>query len=166
MLELIDLLDIASESSGLNAQDRGRKAELQIKVQNIDTEQEIKWFQRSKEKDILEEDNNTSYFMARANGRRRKTRIFSLQSDEGLIEGDKNLLVHATNFYKSLFGPNETIKISLHVPFDTVLDNIDKEMLIDNFTLDEIKTAIYQMDHNKTLGPDGFPAEFFQKFWV
>jgi hypothetical protein len=28
-----------------------------------------------------------------------------------------------------------------------------------------VKKAIFQMEHNKALGPDGFPAEFCQKFW-
>ena len=25
--------------------------------------------------------------------------------------------------------------------------------------------AISQMEHNKSLGPDGFPGEFYKKFW-
>jgi hypothetical protein len=28
-----------------------------------------------------------------------------------------------------------------------------------------LKRAIFQMEHNKATGPDGFPAEFYQTFW-
>jgi hypothetical protein len=28
----------------------------------------------------------------------------------------------------------------------------------------EIKDAIFQVEHNKAPGPDGFSAEFYQKF--
>jgi hypothetical protein len=31
--------------------------------------------------------------------------------------------------------------------------------------MDEVKKAIFEMEHNKALGPDGFPAEFYQVFW-
>ena len=32
-------------------------------------------------------------------------------------------------------------------------------------TENEVKTAIFQMEHNKAPGPDGFPPEFYQVFW-
>ena len=33
------------------------------------------------------------------------------------------------------------------------------------FSENEIREAIFQMEHNKAPGPDGFPAEFYQHFW-
>ena len=38
----------------------------------------------------------------------------------------------------------------------------DNEMLTSEFTAAEVKSVVFQMEHNKTLGPDGFPAEFYQ----
>jgi hypothetical protein len=35
---------------------------------------------------------------------REKNRIIALQQDEGLIEGDVNILRYATDFYKSFLG--------------------------------------------------------------
>ena len=34
-----------------------------------------------------------------------------------------------------------------------------------SLTEKEIRDAIFDMDHNKAPGPDGFPAEFYQQFW-
>jgi hypothetical protein len=41
----------------------------------------------------------------------------------------------------------------------------ENESLIANFTENEVRGAIFQMEHNMAPGPDGFPAEFYQVFW-
>jgi hypothetical protein len=37
--------------------------------------------------------------------------------------------------------------------------------LTQQFTEEEIKEAIGQIEHNKAPGPDGFPVAFYQVFW-
>jgi hypothetical protein len=37
----------------------------------------------------------------------------------------------------------------------------ENEILMANFTEYEVREAIFQMEHNKTPGPDGFPTEFY-----
>jgi hypothetical protein len=51
----------------------------------------------------LEGDSNTKYFQLIANGKHRKTRIFQLQHEESVIEGDEALREYATNYYKGIF---------------------------------------------------------------
>ena len=41
----------------------------------------------------------------------------------------------------------------------------DNEMLTSEFTAAEVKSSIFQMEHNKAPSPDSFPAEFYQVFW-
>ena len=41
----------------------------------------------------------------------------------------------------------------------------ENEVLVEKFTEEEVKKAIFQMEHNKAPGPDGFPPEFYQVFW-
>jgi hypothetical protein len=41
----------------------------------------------------------------------------------------------------------------------------ENEILTANFTIEEVKKAVFNMEHNKAPGPDGFPAEFYQVFW-
>jgi hypothetical protein len=41
---------------------------------------------------------------------------------------------------------------------------LENEFLVDGFSENEVKTAIFQMEHNKAPGSDGFPSEFYQVF--
>jgi len=41
----------------------------------------------------------------------------------------------------------------------------ENEVLVAPFSEEEVKMAIFDMEHNKALGPDGFPTEFDQFFW-
>jgi hypothetical protein len=60
---------------------------------------ELYWFKRSHENWLHKGDLNTDYFHRVANGRRKNT-ILSLNNKDSVIEGDENLLKHATNYYK------------------------------------------------------------------
>jgi hypothetical protein len=41
----------------------------------------------------------------------------------------------------------------------------ENEIIIADFTENEVREAVFQMEHNKAPRPDGFPAEFYQVFW-
>jgi hypothetical protein len=116
----------------------------------------------------LEGDSNTRYFHGIANGRHRKKRIQSLVQDEGLIEGHARLESYITNFYKGLFGSPEESSFTLD---ETQTDDIPQVSMEENGFLtapyleEEVKKAVFQMEHNKAPGPDGFPIEFYQSFW-
>jgi hypothetical protein len=131
-------------------------------------EEELKWYQRAKAKNLLQGDANTQYFHLLANGRHRKTRIFKLQDGNNVIEGDENLKRHITSYYKDLFGPPEASHITLD---DSIRGDIsqvsveENQRLTDRFSEEEVKAALFQMEKNKASGPDGFPAEFWQVFW-
>jgi hypothetical protein len=42
---------------------------------------------------------------------------------------------------------------------------LENEFLTDEFLESEVRAVGFQMEHNKALGPDGFPPEFYQVFW-
>jgi mannosylglycoprotein endo-beta-mannosidase len=120
--------------------------------------------QRSKAQFILEGDSNTRYFHAIANGRHRRKRIQSLVQDEG----HEHLKSYITKYYKGLFGSPEESPFSLD---ETQTEDIpqvpmeENDLLTALYSEEEVKKAIFQMEHNKAPGPDGFPAEFYQFFW-
>ena len=87
---------------------------------------------------------------------------------EGRIEGDVPLRTFITKYYKELFGPSAESNFQLDesithdIPQVTEAEN---EFLTSPFSEEEIRTVVFQMEHNKAPGPDGFPAEFYQCFW-
>lgn len=70
-------------------------------------QEETYWHNRCHEEWLLKGDNNTKYFHRIANGRKRKNTIISLENEGNIIEGDENLLKHATEYYSELFGPTK-----------------------------------------------------------
>jgi hypothetical protein len=126
------------------------------------------WLQQSKANKLIHGDNNTKYFQLLANGRHRKTRIFQLEQDEGIIVGEDNIKTNITNYYKTLFRELESDHFKLN---ECLIDDIpqvsdlENEILSDTFSEKYVKEAIFEIEHNKAPSPDGFLAEFYQQFW-
>jgi hypothetical protein len=163
-----DELDRKAESMLLSQQELDLKQSVKERLAQLLREEEIHWFQRAKTTKMLKGDRNTKYFHLIANGKRRKTRIFRLEQEEGIIEGDANLKKYITNYYKGLFGRPEENNFSLLESMTEDIPQVSEEenaVLSGEFLEKEVRDAIFQMKHNKAPGPDGFPTEFYQVFW-
>jgi hypothetical protein len=67
-----------------------------------------------------------------------------------------------------LFCPGEGDAFQLEQglwPEEDQVSASENEILAREFTEEEIKFALYQMEKNKVAWPDGFPIEFFQTCW-
>ena len=106
MIRKADWLDKEAENRLLSQQELDFKQCLEDRLAHLLREEEIKWFQREKTRDLLEGDNNTKYFQMVANGKRRKTRILILEQEEGVIEGEENIREYINGYYRKLFGRN------------------------------------------------------------
>lgn len=158
----------AEETVPLSYEKLCYRTQINSELLKILDEEELYWFKRSHENWLHKGDNNTKYFHRIANGRKRKKTIFSLQDEGQTIEGDQNLLEHATNYYKNLFGPAGSNRLKLSPNLfenNRKLSPTDNEELCKPFSEIEIKDALFQMEHNKAAGPDKIPIEFFQKCW-
>ena len=108
------------------------------------------------------------YFHRMANGRKRRNLIIRLENGDKNIEGDAELLAHATEFYKNLFGPElgNTFPLDLALWDDgEKVSEAENDILCQPFSEDEIKTALFQMEKNKATGPDKISIEFYQSCW-
>jgi hypothetical protein len=116
----------------------------------------------------LEGDANTRFFHLVANGKHRKQHIYRLEDDNGVVVSSDRLKCHITNYYENMFGVPEQTEITLmedQIHDIPQVSDEENEILIADFTENEVREAIFQMEHNKAPGPDGVPAEFYQVFW-
>jgi hypothetical protein len=121
ILNTLDTLDKKAKHTPLWAEEISIKQCLNNRLAHLPREEEIKSYQRVKVKDLLESDSNTKYFQLIANGKYRKTRIFKLQHEDKIIEGDQALKDYITSYYKDLFGPPKRSLCSLD---ETRVDDI------------------------------------------
>jgi hypothetical protein len=77
---------------------------LEAELEQLYNAEEMYWMQRGSERWILMGDANTHYFHTFANGRKRKTKICSLWSEDGTMTNQKEISRHIVQFYKNLFG--------------------------------------------------------------
>lgn len=129
---------------------------------------ELFWLQQSNERWLLKGDRNTTFFHRVANGRKRKNTIHSFVNGDVVIEGTENLLRHATDFYKELFGPANGNMFHLDPNTWSIREKIsveDNDLITSRFTEEEVRKALFSMESNKAPGPDNIPAEFYKHCW-
>jgi hypothetical protein len=164
----LDMLEDLEEKGYISSIQACRKSQIQVELLTLLEKEEAFWQQRSREKWLLQGDNNTSFFHRVANGRKRKRTMFSLKDGDRTIQGTSALMEHATEFYKQLFGPVVDSGVRLDDSIwdeNEKLDENDRNILNAPFTEEEIHHAISQMEKNKAAGPDGIPIEFYQHCW-
>jgi hypothetical protein len=86
-------LDIKAETIQLSSAEGNELKLANEKLNKLKRDEETKWAQRAKVKNIQEGGNNTKYFHLIADGKHRKKKKFQLEQDEGTIVGEENLKV-------------------------------------------------------------------------
>lgn len=82
--------------------------------------------------------------------------------------GIENLLQHATEYYKSLFGKGSGDAFELDPNLWSLEERVNEQEHYDltkPFSEEEIKNDLFLMERNKAAIPDGLPIDFFQKCW-
>jgi hypothetical protein len=85
-----------------------------------------------------------------------------------VIEGDENLLKHATEYYTELFGPPVEYEVQIDSDIWSSIPRVssqDNDSLCKHFAEKEIKDALHQMEKNKAADLDKIPIEFYQSCW-
>lgn len=143
-----------------------RNNEAKKKLSLTLEQREIFWRQRSKQLWLQNGDQNSKFFHASANSRRRLNRIHKLKNEAGQWqEWENGLSELITNFYKELFSSTQ---VEWEEVVNCVPTSISKEQnteLLKEISDEEVKQALFQMHRDKSPGPDGMTLAFFQRHW-
>ncbi|VVA24941.1 PREDICTED: reverse mRNAase [Prunus dulcis] len=111
---------------------------------------------------------NEELYWKQKSRRRQRNRIWKIKNEAGVwIAGDKMIQNEFQNYFVNLFkssGPRNWNGIMDHIP--QLVNNDMNGELMRPFSLEEVKDAIFQIGSLKAPGPDGFPAMFYQKYWL
>jgi uncharacterized protein (DUF2249 family) len=166
--ELMNLEKMEEERS-LSATLLERKTQIQTELLRMLEEEELYLHKRSNLNWLLKGDSNTNFFHRYANGKKRKNLIFNMERGDATIQGEE-ILAHATDYYKNLFGPSEKPLFNFNLDSDCWaqeerVTEEDNEQLTKPFSIEELKKAVNSMERNTAPGPDHIPVEFYQSGW-
>ena len=102
-----------------------------------------------------------------ANGRHKKTKIIELKQEEGMIVGNGNLKNYITEYYKGLYGPHTPNSFSIDETLRHDISQVsedENEGLTAPFNEEEVKLAVFDMEHNKAPVRMVFPQNFTNSF--
>ncbi|XP_042974832.1 uncharacterized protein LOC122306468 [Carya illinoinensis] len=129
--------------------------------------EDLKWKQRAKQHWLQNGDRNTTFYHLHASHRRKINKISQIMDHRNCLISEKDQVGRViTRYFSDLFTSSSPSGIE-----DCIKDMPNKvstamnELLLQEFTEEEVKNAVFQMKSMGSPGPDGFPACFFQTHW-
>ena len=127
---------------------------------------------RCRTKWLLEGEKPSKFFCALENRRYTEKIIKSIRHDDGSVTTNQSkILTEIKSFYETLFDNydhklvNKNLEEILEPYGCNKLTAEQSKSLEGELSLKELGNALKNMNHGKTPGIDGFPAEFFKVFW-
>ena len=129
-------------------------------------QEELIWYQKSRNNWLCYGDRNTKFFHASTIIRRHRNSIIKLKDNaDNWVEEPDALQLLARHFYKTLFTDNDRDNFSYGWGNFPTLSRSQVNSLEALVLEDEVRQTVFSLGASKAPGPDGFHALFFQKFW-
>ncbi|GKV49874.1 hypothetical protein SLEP1_g56597 [Rubroshorea leprosula] len=121
--------------------------------------------QKSRKIWLLKGDANTKFFHNCVKGNWRRSEINSIIIKGAQVEEVSSLKEEIAAFYENLFKEEQGERPKLEGVCFKQVQPVDNRQLIEAFTAEEIKAAIWECDSSKAPGPDGFNFRFVKSEW-
>jgi len=114
---------------------------------------------------LVEGDANSKYFHSVLSSQRTRNVIVSLMVNGSLVEGVQPIRQTVLSHFRYHFADSDISRPGVENLAFKNLFYVDGNGLIKLFSIDEVKTAIWDCDNYKSPGPDGVHFGFIKEFW-
>lgn len=125
--------------------------------------------QKAKVKWLKEGDENTSFFHKIIKVRQHQQKILQVNAMDGTVRSTPDEVVDAfQQFYVQLLGSTSTERQHIQpdiIKMGPTVNDEQANLLLQAFSDDEIKGAMFSIPNFKAPGPDGFNSTFFKTAW-
>jgi len=127
--------------------------------------QEAVAFQKARQKWLKQGDLNTKFFHSYVKWRRSRNELHGLFVEGRWCEDKGVIMDKVRDFFKDRFNKNNVHQVRLdNVRFNSISE-ADNELLVGEFSEEEIRTAVWNCESSKSPGPDGFNFGFIKFCW-
>ena len=164
-LQRVSFWDGLEKQRELILEEREERIRAKEEFKSLAVMEEISWRQKSRELWLKDGDKNTGYFHKMANAHRRRNCLGKISINGKMLEKEAEIKVGLIEAFKNLFSaPSEWHPSLPDLSFDEIgLENATK--MEEDFSEEEIWTAISGLNGDKAPGPDGFPLAFWSFSW-
>ncbi|XP_019242559.1 PREDICTED: uncharacterized protein LOC109222690, partial [Nicotiana attenuata] len=142
------------------------KNSLSLEFDEIASNEEVEWRQRSRALWLKEGDKNTKFFHRTANAHRRYNNIDQLVVEGESLQAPEDIKREVIRYYKKLYTEEEEWRPTGPNSIHQMITEEDNLMLQSPFGEQEIWDSVKACAGDKAPGPDGFSMAFFNKCWV
>ena len=164
-LSIINALDLKEDSVGLTSDELLQRKGAKDEWSKFTLMEEVSWRQKSRALWLKEGDRNTKFFHRMANLHRKFNHLSCVVVDGVQYEGLHEMKTAIHEFYKYLFTESEHWRPKLDGMSLPALRVVDKELLEQAFTEEEVVKALLDCCGDKAPGPDGMSMAFLQSNW-
>uniref|UniRef100_A0A803P9I4 Reverse transcriptase n=1 Tax=Cannabis sativa TaxID=3483 RepID=A0A803P9I4_CANSA len=158
--------DLLSVSAPLVTMDEVKRLELN----DLLSREECYWKLRSRANWLALGDRNTKYFHKKATGRKKKNAIVEIMTEDGdKLSTEEDIVGEIELYFGTIFSsasPNlQQVEHGIS-SIEARISPAESDMLVAPFTAHDVWGAVNSIRATKALGPDGFHAMFFHKYWA
>ncbi|XP_059064195.1 uncharacterized protein LOC131856423 [Cryptomeria japonica] len=155
---------------GMDCEDYLKEKLLKEQYAELLNREEVYWRDKSRALWIAEGVRNTKFFHASSKGRRNKNKITLVLDDNGALKDiEAEIEQVALEHFERILGSNNQSWSASDGRLSEILHKLVSEdealMLCEPYTLEEIKSATFELHPHKAPGPDGMTTEFYQRCW-
>ncbi|KAJ0702066.1 putative RNA-directed DNA polymerase [Helianthus annuus] len=158
MESILESRDLAEDEEWILAESKNVIEEIELaKVMDLKQRSRVKW--------AKEGDENSKFFHLMINSRKACNTIHGLNVGGEWVTKPSLVKKEVFNFFRAKFVEDCEDRPFMSCPSMKKISSSDAAWLESQFSVGEIKAAVFECGDDRAPGPDGFNFRFFKRFW-